>query len=148
MNHESAHNLRAPGNEEEWRAYHEIRRRVLFENRGEVGAYDDHHPDEFQPGNYPLILFQAGQPIGVIRVDVKDRVAWFRRVAISEDHQRNGQGKTLLTLAEQFARKHGCREVRSHVAADAFGFYERCGYVRDDAAAVEGESTPMFKLLC
>ena len=33
------HVLCVPRNREEWRAYNTIRRKVLFENRGEVGVY-------------------------------------------------------------------------------------------------------------
>ena len=33
------HVLCVPRNREEWRAYNAIRRKVLFENRGEVGVY-------------------------------------------------------------------------------------------------------------
>ncbi|MBO0799148.1 MAG: hypothetical protein J2P31_10045 [Blastocatellia bacterium] len=55
--------LRAPANDEEWRAYHAIRRKVLFENRGLFGIYIENHPDEFAPGNHPMILFHQGEAI-------------------------------------------------------------------------------------
>ena len=42
----------------EWRAYHDIRRRVLFEARGE--PYDENHPDEHASGNYPKLLKHRG----------------------------------------------------------------------------------------
>jgi GNAT superfamily N-acetyltransferase len=122
--------LRSPSDREEWIAYHAIRRKVLFENRGEVGVYIENHPDDFEPGRHPLVLVHKDATIGVIRVDVTGRVAWFRRVAIREDLQRCGHGRTLLWLAEAFAREQGCNEVRSDVAVDAVGFYERCGYTR------------------
>jgi GNAT superfamily N-acetyltransferase len=147
LTREGAHKLRAPRNEEEWRAYHEIRRRVLFEKRGEIGVYDDKHPDEFQPLNHPLILFYEAAPIGVIRVDVRDQVAWLRRVAVREDKQRRGHGRAMLSLAEDFARDHGCHEVRSNVAVDAVRFYEHCGYVHDDMTVGTGEGMPMCKSL-
>src|SRR5678815_4459952 len=129
------HTLRSPCNREEWSAYHDIRRKVLFENRGEVGAYIENHPADFERGHHPLVLVHENATIGVIRVDVVGRVAWFRRVAIREDLQRCGHGRILLRLAEAFARDNGCDEVRSNVAADAVGFYERCGFTRHDATA-------------
>jgi GNAT superfamily N-acetyltransferase len=119
-----------PRNSDEWVDYHSIRRTVLFENRGEFGKYIENHPDELQPGHHPLVLVHNGRTSGVIRVDVIDRVAWFRRVAIREDLQRRGHGRALLSLAESFARDQGCHEVRSNVAPDAVDFYERCGYSR------------------
>ena len=136
--------LRSPCNREEWIACHAIRRQVLFENRGEVGVYIENHPADFESGHYPLVLVHKEATIGVIRVDVAGRVAWFRRVAIREDLQRCGHGRTLLRLAEAFARDQGCSEVRSNVAADAVGFYEHCGYARDVAIERSG-SVPMRK---
>ena len=141
------HVLRVPRNREEWRAYHAIRRQVLFENRGVVGLYIENHPDEFAPGHHPLVLIYNGAPIGVIRVDISGRVAWFRRVAVCDALQRCGHGRTLLRLAEALARRERCHEVRSNVAADAVGFYERCGYSRDLSTPAEIGSVPMLKTL-
>jgi GNAT superfamily N-acetyltransferase len=147
MTEELGHNLRRPRNDDEWRAYHVIRREVLFENRGYFGIYDENHPDEFEHGIYPLILVHGAVPIGVIRVDVRDHVAWLRRVAVRGDLQRAGHGKILLDLAESFARKERCNEVRSNVAVDAVGFYEQCGYSRDVSRRPGAESIPMLKRL-
>ncbi|HEY8228738.1 MAG TPA: GNAT family N-acetyltransferase [Pyrinomonadaceae bacterium] len=135
------HMLCPPRSRDEWLAYHAIRRTVLFENRGHAGQYIENHPDEFRPGHHPLILIHNGATVGVVRVDVSDRAAWFRRVAIRQDLQRRGHGRTLLRLAETFARGQGCNEVRSNVATDAVGFYERCGYLRDVATESTGSIT-------
>lgn len=70
MNENTSHTLRGPENEEEWRVYHAIRRKALFESRGRFGAYNENHPDEFERDNHPLILFDRDTPIGVIRVDM------------------------------------------------------------------------------
>lgn len=147
MKQEISHSLRAPCNEDEWRAYHDIRRRVLFEIRGAIGVYDEQHPDEHRAGNYPLVLFRDAVPVGVIRVDVREKVAWLRRVAVREDCQRSGHGRVLLKLSEAFAGDLGCEEVVSNVNAEAVGFYERCGYVRDESRIVSTESIPMRKSL-
>jgi GNAT superfamily N-acetyltransferase len=128
---EGEHELRTPLNDDEWRAFHDIRRKVLFENRGEFDCYDANHPDDSTPGNHPFILLHRDAVVGVVRVDVRERVAWLRRVAIREDSQRRGHGLILLRLAENFASSEGCTEVRTNAAPDAVGFYERCGYSRD-----------------
>ena len=141
------HILRAPDNQDEWVAYHAIRRRVLFEARGKFGIYDENHPDEFKIGHHSLLLFYDAVPIGVIRVDIDDRVAWFRRVAIREDLQRSGHGRILIKLAEDFARKQGCNLIRSNVAGEAVGFYERCGYADDISRDAEIGNVPMLKPL-
>jgi hypothetical protein len=60
---------------------------------------------------------------------------------------RAGHGRSLLNLAEAFAREAGCGEARSNAAADAIGFYERCGYSRDLSMPTESGNVPMLKLL-
>jgi hypothetical protein len=42
------HHLRRPSSDDEWSAYHMIRRKVLFENRGSFGVYNENHPDNFK----------------------------------------------------------------------------------------------------
>jgi len=139
------HQLRTPANEDEWRTFHAIRRKVLFENRGKSEVYDENHPDDAKPGNHPLVLVYRDAVIGVIRVDVRATVAWIRRVAIREDLQRMGHGRALLVLAEDFANARGCTEVRSNAAVEAVGFYERCGYTRDQSALAPPNAVPVWK---
>jgi GNAT superfamily N-acetyltransferase len=135
------YDLRAPSTAAEWRAYHDIRRTVLWDRRGKT-EYDEHHPDETRAGNHPLILFVDDEPVGVLRLDVADRTAVVRRVAVDERRQRQGHGRAMLAMTEDFARARGCEAARSYVDADAVGFYERCGYAR-----VEPESLEMTKAL-
>ena len=139
--------LRPPRDENEWREFHAIRRKVLFENRGKGETYDENHPDDSKPGNHPLVLFYRGVVIGVIRVEVRENAAWFRRVAIREDVQRHGHGRALLRLGERFAQDHGCSEVRSNAAVEAVEFYERCGYGRDGSAPAPPNSVLVRKSL-
>jgi GNAT superfamily N-acetyltransferase len=141
------HELRAPDSNEEWLAFHAIRRKVLFENRGKTDTYIDNHPDDYKTGHHSLILLYQGIVIGVIRVDVCDTVAWFRRVAIRENLQRLGHGRVLLQLAEAFANTQGCDEVRSNAAVEAVGFYERCGYTSDLSVTAPANSMRMWKSL-
>ena len=140
--------LRRPDNDDEWRAFHDIRRKVLFENRGKVDAYLENHPDDSKTGNHPLVLIYKGDVIGVIRIDISANVAWLRRVAIREDLQRVGHGRVLLRLVEAFAKVEGCNEVRSNAAVEAVGFYERCGYARDLSVSAPINSVRVWKSLC
>ena len=142
------HRLKAPASAEEWRTYHAIRRKVLFENRGLIGVYDEHRPDELASGHYPLVLLHHGEPIGVIRIDIDGEMAIFRRVAIRDDVQRCGHGKVMLALAEEFARSRGCSFVKSFVDPQAVGFYERCGFNHENSTSTDGadaKHVPMYK---
>ena len=138
--------LRAPGNESEWQDYHEIRRAVLWEARGQGSVYDPNRPDERLPNRFARILFFEDVPVGVLRIDVEPPQAIFRRVAVRVEHQRKGHGRVMLMLAEEFARMHGCVCARSDVAPDAVGFYESCGF-RRYALTTAVASVPMAKML-
>jgi GNAT superfamily N-acetyltransferase len=139
--------LRPPATDEEWRAFHAIRRKVLFENRGKGESYIENHPDDAKPGNHPLVLLYKGDIIGVMRLDVVEAEAWLRRVAIREDLQRVGHGRVLLRLAEAFAKAQACNEIRTNAAVESVGFYERCGYLADVAASSPPNSVRMWKRL-
>ena len=141
------HALRTPQDDEEWRAFHAIRRKVLFENRGKTEAYIENHPDDSKPGNYPLILLYGDEVIGVVRLDIAAPVAWLRRVAIRDDSQLQGHGRVLLRLAEAFAVEKGCDEIRSNAAVEAIEFYERCGYARDSTVDAPVNSVRVRKSL-
>lgn len=144
---ECQHELRTPQSDKEWRAFHDIRRKVLFENRSKAETYIENHPDDSKPGNHPLVFLFRGVVIGVIRIDVSRNVAWLRRVAIRDDLQRAGHGRVLLRLAEAFAKAEGCDEIWSNAAVEAVGFYERCGYGRDLAAQSPVNSVRVLKLI-
>ena len=47
----TAEDFRPPTTDTEWASYHAIRRRVLFELRGNAAAYDAHHPDDHPEGD-------------------------------------------------------------------------------------------------
>ena len=139
--------LKAPASDRDWAAYHAIRRRVLFELRGNGAAYDEHHPDETRPGHYPFLFWIADAPVGVIRIDIDGAKAVFRRVAIREDLQRRGYGRRLLEAAEEFARQNRCTRIESHVDPTAVGFYERCGFLASNSADSSHADDLMTKLL-
>ena len=139
--------LRSPATDAEWLAYHTIRRDVLFDRRGRGADYNPEHPDEHRPNNHPLVLWHSDVPVAVLRIDIDNDVAIFRRVAVREDLQRRGFGRRMLTLAEHFARRHGCSRVDSHVDLAAVGFYERCGFQRVANAASHSATLLMTKSL-
>lgn len=141
------HAIKTPQTTEEWRAFHAIRRKVLFENRGKVEAYLENDPDDLKPGNHPLILVYGNTVFGVLRLDVAAPVARLRHVAIREDLQQQGHGRVLLRLAEQRAKTEKCAEIRLNAAVEVVGFYERCGYERDLAAPARANAVPVRKSL-
>jgi GNAT superfamily N-acetyltransferase len=140
--------LITPDDASSWSAYHSIRREVLFEARGRFGVYDPSHPDEHARGNHPKLLLCNGARVGVVRIDLDGSTATLRRVAIRAELQGLGHGRTLLALAETFARSAGCSRLDSNVAPDAVGFYLKCGFSLAAMPPSESPSTtsvPMTK---
>lgn len=82
-----------------------------------------------------------------MRVDIDGEVATFRRVAVRDDVQRRGHGRSMLTGAEQFARHYGCLRIESHADAGPIGFYERCGFQRATDVPSHAETVLMIKAL-
>lgn len=143
-----AYRLTAPTGDDQWRSYHRIRRRVLFEARGRFGVYDEANADEHSDGHVPLLLWHDGQPVGTVRIDLRDGMAILRLVAIDEAEQRRGHGRALVAASETFARTRGCRCMCVNAAPDAVEFYRRCGFVEGIWSVDERtKSTQMLKAL-
>jgi N-acetylglutamate synthase-like GNAT family acetyltransferase len=148
-----SYELAAVTRPEDWQAYHSIRRVELFEARGRIGVYDPDHADERAPNHFPLLLKWNGRGIATTRLDVRESgLAIVRLVAVVETEQRKGHGRALAARTEAFARERGVTRLLVNAAADAVGFYERIGFVREswDAAELVGwnaDSVQMAKTL-
>ena len=117
---------------EEWRAYHAIRRLVLFEGRGLEG-YDENHPDEHKPGHIPLLFRKDGAAIGTVRLDLLNGTTGIvRLVAIMPSYQRQGLGRILMTEVEEISAKRGLKRLEVHAAPDAVAFYQKLDWVMVD----------------
>jgi GNAT superfamily N-acetyltransferase len=126
---------------DDWDAYHSIRRIELFEARGRIGVYDPDHADDRAPDHFPLLLKWNGTAIATTRLDVRAAgLAIVRLVAVVHAEQRKGHGRALAARTEAFARDRGVTRLLVNAAADAVGFYERIGFVREpwDAAELVG----------
>ena len=123
--------LARPIDEEDWRAFHDIRRKVLFEGRHRDVIYNDNHPEDRATGNHPLLLKFEGVPIGTVRLDdFGDGTGCVRLLAITQAEQGRGHGKALGSLVEDFARSLGIRMLYLNSAPEAVGFYEKNGWRR------------------
>jgi GNAT superfamily N-acetyltransferase len=128
---EAAYRLSRPSRQAEWDAYREIRRSVHFEDEDSEDPPPDQNED-LAPGNYPLLLWLNGRPVGAIRIDSLDGGgAAFRLVAIHPACQGQGHGRVLLREAEAFAREIGCQKAVIYSTLEAAGFYASAGYAED-----------------
>ncbi|TPM28826.1 GNAT family N-acetyltransferase [Mesorhizobium sp. B2-3-4] len=120
--------LKRVESEGDWAAYHGIRRRVLWEDRGLTG-YDERHPDDRLAGNHPLLLIRDGAPVGTARLDVVGpRLGIVRLVAIEAGLQRRGLGRALMGKVETYAHGLGLAQLEVNAARDAEEFYQKLGW--------------------
>lgn len=114
---------------EDWEQYHNIREKVLFENKNR--PYDRMHVDEHLPNNTPFLLKKDGLGIATTRLDLRPdtQAAIIRLVAVVESEQRKGYGRTLQEKIEEYAHSQGVKRLLVNAAPDAIGFYEKIGFV-------------------
>ena len=111
-----------------WQSYHEIRRKVLWENRGKTD-YDDKFADEYMPNHHPLLLLLNDIPIGTTRLDdIRNGTGIVRLVAIANDFQRKGHGRHLSSLVETYALSLGVKILHVNAAPEALEFYKKLGW--------------------
>ena len=123
--------------ESDWRDYHSLRRHVLWEARG-LSGYNDKHPDEYLAAHHPLLLKLNGRPIGTTRLDdLGGSRGVVRLVAIAADVQRQGHGRVLSALVEDYARRLGLTTLLVNAEADAVGFYAKMGWEAREWDATE-----------
>jgi N-acetylglutamate synthase-like GNAT family acetyltransferase len=115
----------------DWREYHSVRRRVLFERRG-LTNYDETNADEYNAANHPLLLKLDGRAIGTVRLDdFGNGAGAVRLVAIAPDLQRRGHGRVLSDYVESYARRLGIKILYVNAVLEAVGYYEKLGWKPD-----------------
>lgn len=114
----------------DWEALHRLRETVLFTEARHPGIkYDRAHPHDFDPAHVKLLLVEDGVPVGTTRLDPRpDGLVVVRLVAVTPERQRQGLGRALERLALDRARTMGARKAVLNAAANAVGFYEKCGW--------------------
>ncbi|HEY0183810.1 MAG TPA: GNAT family N-acetyltransferase [Rhodopila sp.] len=137
---DGSYRLVSPRCDQDWHAYHGIRRKVFHLPR----------PDEaISPYCHALLLFLEDEPIGAIQIDdLRNAAAALRLVAIDPAWQGGGHGRVMLERAEQFARELGCSKAVVYATPEAAGFYQTVGYDEEDWDEVcMGGIVQMLKIL-
>jgi N-acetylglutamate synthase-like GNAT family acetyltransferase len=138
--------------EPDWQAYHDLRRQTLWEARG-LHDYDATRSEERAVSNHPLLLKLDGRPIGTTRLDnLEDSRGVVRLVAITADSQRQGHGRVLSRLVEDYARRLGISTLLVNAAPDAVGYYKKMGWVpcvwnEAELTGIKADCTQMYKSL-
>jgi N-acetylglutamate synthase-like GNAT family acetyltransferase len=120
--------LRRVQSQEDWVAYHRIRRTILFEARGRFD-YNENGPDERDPDNEPLLLLFNGIYIGTVRLDyVAPNLGIIRLFAIDRPFQRQGHGQCFLSLLEGRATNLGMTTFEANAAPEAVSYWLQQGF--------------------
>lgn len=73
-----------------------------------------------------LLALESGRAVGLAEVSIRayaegcrtDRVAYLEGWFVAADARRRGVGRVLVEAAEEWGRRHGCRELASDAEAD------------------------------
>ena len=102
----------------------ELKRKLLDYNFSQVGS-------ESYQGLMVLLRDVRGNLAGGLAGKIYYHWLFIEWFWIAEAHRKHGHGRTLLARAEQEARDRGCRQAwLDTFSFQAFGFYEKNGYVR------------------
>jgi amino-acid N-acetyltransferase len=88
-------------------------------------------------------------PKGVVGLEIYDKVALLRSLAVAADSRGNGCGKALVAQAERHARCLGVTEIYL-LTTTAAQFFERLGYKRTNRQSAPDpiRQTEEFAALC
>ncbi|QRE76552.1 GNAT family N-acetyltransferase [Methylobacterium aquaticum] len=127
---EMAHTLLRVSSVADWQSYHDIRRSVLWQERG-LHGYDESRPEERLLHHHPLLLRFNGRGAGTTRLDnLRDGTGIARLVAVCAALRGQGHGRILDTMVKEYANKLGLHTLFVNAAADALGFYTSTGWGR------------------
>ena len=103
---------------------------------------------------YKQITFGAydllDQLLGVVMLKPKSgTTVQLRQMAVSEQQQGRGVGRTLVTAAIRYAQKSGFDRITCHARSNVVGFYEKLGFMKKGEPFEELgiEHREMYKLL-
>ena len=91
-----------------------------------------------------------GELIGVVGLgehdlpEIRDRTPWVLGMVVRPDRRGSGVGRRLLEALSATAEERGHPEIWVATGRPAIGFYERCGYERDE---LRGDTTVLRKPL-
>lgn len=115
---------------QEWDAYHRIRKTLLFEPRGV--QYDPHHPSITAENHYNFVLMRGTDIIGAIAVELLDNErAALRSLVIDTPYQNRGYGDKFLRMIERWILHQNRTKIVLHSVPQAVSFYKRAGYLEE-----------------
>ena len=122
--------VRAPEDAAEWRAYYNLRWRVL---REPLGLEPGTEQDELEKvATHAAAWNQADQALAVGRLHTTGGTeGQIRYMAVDPAWQGLGVGQAVLAYLEERAREMSLKQLFLNAREPVVGFYERCGYATE-----------------
>jgi GNAT superfamily N-acetyltransferase len=120
--------IKTPKTREEFKAYYELRYKVL---RKPWGLAQGSEKDDYEPisQHFMAVDDETGEVLGVVKLFEKESgVGWVSHLAIAADHQRQGIGKLLMRHVEEIARKDGYKQIGCQSRLNTTDYFEKAGY--------------------
>jgi GNAT superfamily N-acetyltransferase len=121
-------NIVSPKTREEFKAYYDLRYKVL---REPWGIQKGTEKDDYEPisKHFMAVNDETGQIVGVIKLMEKEPgVGWFSHMAVIPEFQKKGIGKMLLSFIEEEAKREGYRILGCQARLNTTVFFEKAGY--------------------
>lgn len=148
-----AYELKIVENDYDWKIYHEIREKDLFEYYGLHGVYDKNLPAEYLKSNYSLLFLRNNIPIGTCRIDTNNKKEGILRLVVIKKNKRGlGYGRKLNSLIENYAKKRGFEKLLVNAKEEAADYYLKMGWRpyqwdKDELVGIAEGSIQMEKIL-
>jgi N-acetylglutamate synthase-like GNAT family acetyltransferase len=120
--------IKVPKTREEFKAYYELRYRVL---RAPWGQPKDTEKDDYEPisQHFMAVDEETGKIVGVVKVFEKSNgIGWFSHLAVDPGFQRRGIGLKLILAVEAVAKENGYTILGCMSRLNTTAYFEKRGF--------------------
>lgn len=120
--------IRSPQTREEFKAYYDLRYRILREPWGLPRGTEK---DDYEPisQHFMAVDTETGEILGVVKLFEKEPgVGWFSHLAVAGKAQRKGIGKMLMQAVEQAARQRGFKVLGCQARLNTTDYFKKLGF--------------------
>ncbi|MDC3253197.1 GNAT family N-acetyltransferase [Crocinitomicaceae bacterium] len=118
--------VRSPSTDTEWNDYYDLRYRILRKPLSQPKGSEKNGGDSL--GKH-LALYDKGRLVAITRLDQgEDLTSQVRFVAVENECQGKGYGKSIMSYAEQLSISQGNKKMILQARTGAVKFYQSLGY--------------------
>ena len=120
--------IRSPKTREEFKAYYDLRYKVLREPWGLPRGSEK---DDYEPISQHFMVEddKTGSIVGCAKLFEKEPgVAWISHLSVAAPQQKKGVGKMLMAYMEDLAKKEGYKRIGCLSRLNTTAYFEKAGY--------------------